>query len=73
MTKNERALKLVKIWAQNIGAHEAKKRLIVRDLSPTAADKMVRGNYPSTPNPLTTGVLLDEMAKDGFVLDPEAS
>jgi len=68
MNANEHALKIVRKWALKIGTHEARKRLVLRDISPTTAEKMVTGTYPSTPTPLTARILLEETAKDGFTL-----
>jgi hypothetical protein len=71
MSRNTRALKLVRPWVQKIGRSEAKKRLSDRKISLATADKIVRNDYPSTPGELITEILLEEMAKDGFSLADE--
>ena len=68
MNRNEKILKLVGHWVGKIGAHEARKRLILRDLSTATAEKMVSGKYPSTPTYITAGILLEEMERDGITL-----
>lgn len=68
MSKSEQAIRLVRSWALKIGPHEARKRLVLRDLAPTTATLIVSGRYVSTPTPVTANILLEEMAKDGITL-----
>lgn len=73
MKRNERALKLVKSWVDKVGRSEARKRLSDRHISVATADKIVRNDYPSTPGELITSILLEEMAKDGLVLQDKTA
>ncbi len=71
MTRNERALKLVKKWVEKVGPGEAKRRLINEKIGFSTADKIVRDDYISTPGEWLTDLLLAEMAKDGITLAGE--
>lgn len=59
-------------WANAIGANEALARLVRQKISPSMAEKLIRGRYPSEPIEIVRDVLLRELAKDGFVLTDEA-
>lgn len=73
MSKNERVLKLVREWVDKIGPREARKRLVGCDFALATADKIVRGDYSSTPREENARKLLEEMAKDGVILDEGAA
>ena len=73
MRRDKQALELFKEWVGKIGRHEATKRLVIRDVPTSTADKLVRGAYPGNPRPLLITVILEEMAKDGLSLSQEAS
>lgn len=62
----------VEAWAKQIGTKRATGRLISRGVSARAAEQLCAGTYESEPKSLRT-VLLDELAKDGFALQGEAS
>jgi hypothetical protein len=73
MTENERVLELVKLWVEKVGRKEALRRLVIQEVPPVTADKIIAGRYSSTPRALLAKVLLEEMAADGLSLDDVAS
>lgn len=58
-----------KAWVTKIGKHEAIKRLVLGGVSPVTADKLCNFRYQSTPGGLLTKVLIDEMEKDGLLIE----
>jgi hypothetical protein len=60
--------KAVALWAEKIGHDQAKKRLVLRDVNVTTADKLCEGRYQSEPRRKLAKILREEMAKDGFTL-----
>jgi len=59
---------MVKDWAEKIGHSDAIKRLVNRNLGVSTADHLCHGRYRATPREMLAQVLMEEMAKDGFVL-----
>jgi len=66
MKSNHRALRLVKAWVEKVGRKEALRRLVIQEVPPVTADKIISGRYSSTPRALLAKVLLEEMEKDGI-------
>jgi hypothetical protein len=65
----ESAIKqLVVRWKDAIGFRAAKIRLLSARVGDSTADQLLRGNYGPEPGDMLRGILLDEMAKDGFTL-----
>lgn len=72
MDRNEAVLKMVGSWVSKVGRRDAMKRLIARGLALTTVDKLISLRYTSTPRDMLAEVLLEEMAKDGITVDPQA-
>ena len=54
-------------WATHIGRKAAMKRLMVDvDLSPSMAERLVKGIYESNPHVDTVAKIRVELSKDGF-------
>lgn len=68
MDDTKKLLKLVPKWAEKIGHIEAQKRLILADVPPRTAYRIVTGDHGSTVRALLAKVLETEMAKDGITL-----
>ena len=66
-------LKSFSEWAEKIGRREALKRLINRDVPVSTAEKLVGGRYPGRPRTRLMTILIDEMAKDEFVMPDKAA
>lgn len=61
-------------WAKHVGRREAVKRLITageRGMSPSMAERLVKGTYQSEPHADTMDDIRIEMAKDGFSFGDE--
>lgn len=71
MQRNDQALRLVRAWVEKVGRKDALRRLVIQEVPPVTADKIISGRYSSTPRDLLAKVLLEEMAKDGFTLESE--
>lgn len=56
-------------WAEKISRSEALARLIARKFSPSLAEKLISGRYDSELSDLYSSILIEEMAKDGIVLE----
>jgi hypothetical protein len=71
--KRTKLTALVAEWAKQVGKSEALTRLIQKNISSSMAEKLVAGRYSSEPIATIRMILLKEMARDGFVLQDEAS
>lgn len=60
---------LVTLWVEKVGKKEALRRLVIQEVPPVTAEKIVSGRYVSTPRDLLAKVLREEMAKDGLNLE----
>lgn len=59
---------MVNDWAKAIGYSVAIRRLVLRNLGVSTAEHLCHGRYRATPREMLAQVLMEEMAKDGFVL-----
>jgi hypothetical protein len=56
-------------WAKTIGEKQAFIRLVSRGVSATAAQLIIKNRYVSTPKQIFASILLEEIQKDGFLID----
>jgi len=68
MSSSSAIKQLVVRWKESIGFRQAKIRLLTARVGDTTADLLLRGKYAPEPGNMLRGILLDEMAKDGFTL-----
>jgi hypothetical protein len=73
MDRNAQALNMIPVWLEKIGRREAMKRLIGRGVALTTVEKLLAGRYYSTPRDMLAGIIIEEMGRDGFSVDPQAS
>lgn len=53
-------------WAKKIGRRQAIGRLLSRNVSVAAAEKICYGRYQSSPREILAEILKEELMKDGF-------
>ena len=64
---NSRTLKAEVVkWAKKIGRKEATRRLINTGLSPSMAERLVKGTYECEPHVDRADAIRTEISKDGF-------
>lgn len=68
MNEHKALARMAPKWAKKIGSKRAIARLLARDVSVAAAEKLCAGRYPSEPRDKLAEILAEEMSKDGFTL-----
>jgi hypothetical protein len=67
MSGNNELIALVHRWVDRVGTKTVIKRLVIRGVAPSTAEKISHKRYQSNPRDLLEQVLLEEMAVDGIV------